>query len=72
MEIIAISEGEKTRIIKRGNEYVFQDYWVPRWQDIDKTEEEWIASKWILDYDLKVSSDYSTIAEIRNEQNETK
>ena len=71
MELIAISEGERTRIIKQGDVYIFQEYWVPRWQDIDRTQHEWLASKWILDKGLTVCADYPTIAEIRSKQKET-
>ena len=70
MELIAINEDEDIRIIKCGVTYFLQEYWVHRWKDIKDTTEEWLASKWILDYYLKVSTDYPTISEIRNEQSE--
>lgn len=71
MEIIAISEEEFTRILKCGSTYILQEQRIPTvWMKIKETEEEWLASKWILDDELKVSSDYPTIDEIRETQKE--
>lgn len=38
------------------------------WNDKEETKQEWMASKWILDYSLRVGSEYPTIAEIREMQ----
>ncbi len=70
MEIIAIDDKENKRIVKYGDLYVFQTKIIlaQYWMNKKETNQEWLASKWILDYDLKVSTDYSTIEEIRNKQ----
>ena len=70
MEVIAINKKENIRIIKCGDFYVFQtkvilaNYWMNK----EETKQEWLASKWITDNNLKISTDYPTIDEIRNKQ----
>jgi len=76
MEILAINEEETLRVAMFGDMYHLQQstsifYILGIWKDVKAPGEEWMASKWILDYGLKVSTDYPTIAEIRTKQAET-
>ena len=71
--VIAINENETRRIIKDRGLYSYQIAKTPWltvdiWTSIKTTTEEWLASKWILDYRLKVSSDYPSIKEIKEKQ----
>ena len=70
METIAISDDARTRIILCGGMYILQRKitCMNYWNDREETKQEWMASKWILDYSLKVGSEYPTIAEIREMQ----
>jgi len=72
MATIAINDEEDMRITKSGNLYSFERKYELRsfsmWKEIRWTSEEWMASKWILDWGLMVSSDYPTIDEIRQRQ----
>ena len=78
MKILAINEKETLRVVKFGDEYHLQkpaiSVWLKPtcWVDNEIAGEEWVASKWILDYGLKVSTDYPTIAEIREQQKKDK
>jgi hypothetical protein len=38
------------------------------WGPSKETDKEWLASKWILQFDMRVSTDYPTIEEIKNQQ----
>ncbi len=72
-KVIAISKREDVRVVKFGDMFHLQTL-VSKifgniWSDYKTTKEEWLASKWILDKELKVSSDYPTIKEIREKQN---
>lgn len=70
MKIIAITENGARRILLCGDRYLRQQRagFINHFLDIEETTEEWIASKWILEYGMKVESDYPTIAEIREKQ----
>ncbi len=70
METIAISDDNRTRILLCGDIYLLQSKIICAnyWLDKEETKQEWVASKWILDYGLKVGSEYPTIAEIREQQ----
>lgn len=72
MEVIAITEKENIRIVKYGDtfhlETLISKIFGSLWHGSDVTKEEWIVSKWILKYSMKVSSDYPTIDEIREKQ----
>ncbi len=72
VEVIAISEKEGIRVVKFGDMFHLQvlisKVFCSLWHDSKTTKEEWLASKWILDRGLKVSSDYPTIDEIREKQ----
>ena len=77
MEIIAIHEKETFRVIKTGDKYHLQKpaaLWLRPlcWVDNEIAGEEWVAAKWILDYGLKVYTDYPTIDEIRERQKKDK
>ncbi len=71
-KIIAINDDETLRIVKNSNTYSFErKFELHRfctWSEVDHTVEEWLASKWILDYDLTVGTEYPTIDEIREMQ----
>ena len=47
-------------LLEKKKSYLFMD----RWDIIDESEQERMASKWILDNNLWVIDDYPTIAEI--------
>lgn len=70
MEIIAITKNSSVRIVQCGDEYIRQIKmsFLPVWSDVERVKEEWIASKWILEYGMEVSTDYPTIAEIKERQ----
>lgn len=70
METIAISDDGRTRILLCGDRYILQNkiICINFWNDTEETKQEWMASKWILDYGLKVGSEYPTIAEIKERQ----
>lgn len=73
MELIAINEKETRRIVKFGDMFHLQRtvskiFSSSLWADVNVTDQEWLASKWILDYRLKVRTDYPTIEEIRSQQ----
>lgn len=70
METIAISEDGRMQVILCGDIYLLQTKirCMNYWYDKEETKQEWMASKWILDYELKVGSEYPTIAEIREMQ----
>ncbi len=72
-KVIAINKRETIRVVKFGDMFHLQSLiskiFGNIWTDHKTTKEEWLASKWILDKELKVSSDYPTIEEIRNKQN---
>ena len=73
MEVIAINKNENMRIAKFGDTFHLQTqvsklFSCSLWHDSKMTKQEWMASKWILDHGLKVSSDYPTIDEIREMQ----
>jgi len=73
MEIIAINGKETKRVVQFGDMYHLQKtvskiFSSSLWADINTTKEEWLASKWILDNNLTVATDYPTIAEIRAKQ----
>jgi len=70
METIAISDNARTRVVLCGDMYILQNKVVVcnYWLDKEETEQEWMASKWILDNDLKVGTEYPTIDEIREQQ----
>jgi len=70
VDTIAISDDARTRIILCGDIYILQSkiMCVNYWNDKEETKQEWMASKWILDYGLKVGSEYPTIDEIRKMQ----
>lgn len=70
MDTIAISEDGRTRVIMCGYYYLLQTKinCINYWNTKEETEHEWLASKWILDFELRVGSDYPTIAEIRETQ----
>lgn len=70
METIAISDNARTRVVLCGDMYILQNKisCINYWNDKEETELEWMASKWILDYKLRVGTEYPTIAEIREMQ----
>ena len=70
METIAITEDGSKRIVLCGDRYLRQRRvgFIDHFLNVEETTEEWIASKWILEYRMKVESDYPTIAEIREGQ----
>lgn len=74
MEVIAITEDGRKRIVLCGDIYLLQalilvcSFWI----DKDETKQEWVASKWILDYGMNVSTDYPTIDEIKKAQSNDK
>jgi hypothetical protein len=68
LDLIAINERETLRIVKRGKLYIFQVYVLGEWGPSKETDKEWLASKWILQFDMRVSTDYPTIEEIKNQQ----
>lgn len=76
MEVVAINEKENIRVVKSGDMFYLQtlisQIFGRLWNDSEMVKEEWIASKWILKYGMKVSSDYPTIDEIREKQKEEK
>lgn len=73
VELIAINKKETVRVVKFGDMFhlqkiVFKLFSSSLFADINTTDQEWLASKWIIDYDLTVSTDYPTIDEIRKIQ----
>lgn len=73
MEVIAINEKETVRVVKFGDMFHLQKtvskiFSSSLFADENITDQEWLASKWILDYGLKVCTDYPTIDEIREMQ----
>jgi hypothetical protein len=76
MELIAINKKETVRLVKFGDSFYLQKtvsifFGRNLWADVNTTNQEWLASKWILDNGLTVCTDYPTIAEIRAKQAET-
>jgi hypothetical protein len=76
MELIAINNKETWRVVMFGDHYHLQRtvskiFSSSLWADVNTTQHEWLASKWILDKGLTVCTDYPTIAEIRSKQKET-
>jgi hypothetical protein len=76
MEVIAINSKETKRIVMFGDYYHLQRtvskiFSSSLWADINTTQQEWMASKWILDNGLTVCTDYPTIAQIRAKQAES-
>lgn len=41
-----------------------------RWSIVNKTEEIWVASKWIEDFKMKTAKNYPSLKEILNVQDE--
>lgn len=77
MEIIAINSKETKRVVMFGDYYHLQKtvskiFSNGLWADINTTQHEWLASKWILDNSLTVCTDYPTIAEIRAKQKDAR
>jgi len=71
MKTIAVTEHETKRIILSGDRYIRQNrVFGTVWKDIEETNEEWLAAKWIINFDMKVAADYPTIEEIRKAQND--
>jgi hypothetical protein len=70
MEVIAISGDARMRVVLFGDKYILQSKisCINYWNDKEETEQEWMASKWILDNELRVGTEYPTIAEIREQQ----
>ena len=70
METIAISDNSRTRIITCGDYWLLQNKisCINYWHTQEETKQEWMASKWILEHGLRVSTEYPTIAEIKGRQ----
>lgn len=69
MKTIAINTIENLRVVLFGDLYVLQTkVFCFGWINSEESKEEFMASKWILKYGLKIEEDYPTIAEIRERQ----
>lgn len=67
MSVIAIDQKENVRLLSEGNRYIlqrFSEVVSKGWTTMKTTEEEWIASKWIIDYSLKTDKDYPPLQEL--------
>ena len=74
MNTIAINQKEDIRLLHDGKRYILQEYSevvLKGWITIKSAEEEWIASKWVIDYSLKTDKDYPPLQELlEGEKNE--
>ncbi len=74
--VIAINKDETVRIIQEKSTYYLErlkevEKW-GIWSGVKETNQEWLASKWILDYELEIPSNYPTIKEIEKQQRSKK